>query len=72
MSKPLVPLMRLSERTSTKGRRYLSGWLGKTSVVTFEATEPEKYGNKVGKLFLSAPEPRNRRGDATPPAGTTT
>ena len=31
-----VLLMTLSERTSGKGRRYFSGWLGKASVVAFE------------------------------------
>ena len=30
---PRVLLMQLSERTSGRGNRYLSGWLGKASVV---------------------------------------
>jgi hypothetical protein len=53
-----VLLLTLSERTSAKGRRYMSGWLGKASVVAFEAERPDRYGNKVWELFASTPEPR--------------
>jgi hypothetical protein len=39
---PRVLLMQLSQRTSAKGNAYLSGWLGKASVVAFQAEEPDK------------------------------
>ena len=41
-----VLLLTLSERTSAKGRRYMSGLLGRASVVAFEAEEPKRRGNK--------------------------
>ena len=49
---PRVLLLTLSERTSGKGNRYLSGWLGKASVVAF-AGEPDKHGNPTWDLFVS-------------------
>src|SRR5213592_473797 len=55
---PRVLLMQLSERTSAKGNAYLSGWLGKASVVAFQAEEPNKWGNPVWDVFVSTPEPR--------------
>jgi hypothetical protein len=61
---PRVLLMRLSERTSGKGNRYLSGWLGKASVVAFQAEEPDKWGNPVWDVFVSTPEPRAEAGQA--------
>src|SRR5690242_1259758 len=56
--------MQLSERTSGRGNRYMSGWLGKASVVAF-AGEPDKHGNPTWDLFVSTPEPRpeQARGD---------
>ncbi len=57
MSRPRVLLTRLSVRTSAKGREYLSGWLGKASVVGFKG-EPDKYGNEAWDLYLSEPEPK--------------
>src|SRR4051795_5655449 len=54
---PRVLLLTLSERTSGKGNRYMSGWLGKASVVAF-AGEPDKHGNPTWDLFVSTPEPR--------------
>jgi hypothetical protein len=52
-----VLLTTLSVRTSAKGRAYLSGWLGKASVVAF-AGEPDKHGNPTWDVFLCEPEPR--------------
>jgi hypothetical protein len=49
--------MNLSERTSTKGNAYLSGWLGKAQVVGFRG-QPDKYGNPTWDLYVSEPEPR--------------
>ena len=57
MNRTRVLLTKLSVRTSAKGRQYLSGWLGKASVVAF-AGEPDKFGNDVWDLYLSEPEPR--------------
>ncbi len=52
-----VLLLSLSERTSAKGNRYLSGWLGKASVVAFPG-EPDKFGNETWDVFVSTPEPK--------------
>lgn len=54
-----VHLMDLRERTSAAGNRYLSGWLGKASVVAFldrDAEEP------TWQVFVSTPAPRNGNG----------
>src|SRR4051794_5445449 len=70
-----VLLMQLSQRTSGKGTAYLSGWLGKASVVAFEAEELDKFGNKQWNVYLSTPEPRPasavNNGDSTPAASPT-
>jgi len=50
---PRVLLMELSERVSAKGRKYMSGFLGRASVVAFEAEEPDRFGNKCWRLFVS-------------------
>ena len=54
---PRVLLLQLIQRTSARGTPYLSGWLGKASVVAFEG-EPDKHGNPTWDLFVSTPEPR--------------
>src|SRR4051812_31465081 len=56
-----VLLLTLSERTSGKGNAYLSGWLGKASVVAFRG-EPDKHGNETWDLFVATPEPRPEAG----------
>jgi hypothetical protein len=64
-SEPRVLLMRLSQRTSGKGRPYLSGWLGKARVVAFEGAE-DQYGNATWDLYVAEPreaEDRPRQGD---------
>ncbi len=48
-----VLLLELSERISSKGRKYMSGFLGRASVVAFEAEEPDKFGNKMWRVFVS-------------------
>jgi hypothetical protein len=58
-----VLLLTLSQRTSAKGNAYLSGWLGKASVVGFPG-EPDRFGNETWDLFVSTPEPR--AGEANP------
>ena len=58
MSNPRVHLTTLSVRTSAKGNAYLSGCLGKASVVAF-AGEPDKHGNATWDVFLAQPEPRD-------------
>jgi hypothetical protein len=65
MTNPRVLLTTLSVRTSAKGRSYLSGWLGKASVVAF-AGQPDKHGNPTWDVFLAEPEPRE--GPPRPPA----
>jgi hypothetical protein len=57
MGRPRVLLAKLSVRTSAQGRQYLSGWLGKASVVGFPG-EADKFGNAVWDIFVSEPEPR--------------
>ena len=50
-----VLLLELRERTSAAGNRYLSGWLGKASVVAFldrEAAEP------TWRVYVSTPQQR--------------
>jgi hypothetical protein len=68
MTNPRVLLATLSVRTSAKGRQYLTGWLGKASVVAFEG-EPDKFGNPTWDVFLSEPEPRpvGQKAPARPP-----
>ena len=61
---PRVLLLTLSERTSGRGNRYLSGWLGKASVVAF-AGEPDKHGNPTWDLFVSEPQPKAEAGRPT-------
>lgn len=60
MTGPRVLLAVLSERKSAKGNTYLSGWLGRANVVGFPG-EPDKLGNPTWSLFVSEPEPRDRR-----------
>jgi hypothetical protein len=58
-----VLLLELRERTSAKGTRYLSGWLGKAGVVAFldrEAAEP------TWQVFVSTPAPRSNDGPSRP------
>src|SRR4051794_3347125 len=64
---PRVLLLQLSERTSGKGNRYLSGWLGKASVVAFPG-EPDRHGNPTWDVFVSEPQPRAEAGQERPQA----
>lgn len=57
MSASRVLLTALSVRRSGKGREYLSGWLGKASVVAFGG-EPDKFGNPTWDVFVTSPEQR--------------
>ena len=50
-----VLLMELRERTSAAGNRYMSGWLGKASVVAFLDREAD---GPVWQVFVSTPTPR--------------
>jgi hypothetical protein len=52
-----VLLLTLSERTSARGNRYMSGWLGKACVVGFPG-EPDKFGNPTFDIYVSTSEPR--------------
>ena len=40
----------------------MSGWLGRASVVAFEAEEPDRYGNKCWNVYVSEPQPRAEAG----------
>ncbi len=62
-----VLLLQLSERVSGKGNAYLSGWLGKASVVAFRG-EPDKHGNETWDVFVSTPEPRPEAGQERDPS----
>ena len=62
---PRVLLLTLSERTSGQGNRYLSGWLGKASVVAF-AGEPDKHGNPTWDVFVASRSRGPRRAGARP------
>ena len=59
---PRVLLLQLAERTSGRGTKYMSGWLGRASVVAFEAEEPDRYGNKCWNVYVSEPQPRAEAG----------
>lgn len=56
--RPRVLLATLSQRTSSKGRAYLSGYLGKAKVLGFEG-DADKWGNPTWDLYVSEPEPRD-------------
>jgi hypothetical protein len=58
MSDARVLLLTLSERTSAKGTRYLSGWCGKARLVGFLSDEPDKFGNPQWLVYAAEPEPR--------------
>src|SRR5690349_23017582 len=60
---PRVLLLTLSERTSAKGNAYLSGWLGKASVVAFRG-EDDRHGNPTWDVFVSEPQPRSEEKSA--------
>src|SRR3954453_21833177 len=63
-----VLLLTLSERVSGKGNTYLSGWLGKASVVAFRG-EDDRHGNPTWDVFVSEPQPRAEAGQERPQAG---
>ena len=51
---PRVLMAVLSVRTSAKGARYMTGWLGKGKLVAFPG-KADKYGNETFDLYLSEP-----------------
>src|SRR4051812_13529895 len=60
-----VLLLELSERTSAKGDAYMSGWLGKASVVAFKAEYADKHGNPVWQVFVTEPQQEQQRAQIT-------
>src|SRR4051794_19155503 len=60
-----VLLLELSERTSAKGNPYMSGWLGKASVVAFRAEHADKHGNPVWQVFVTEPQQEQQRAQIT-------
>ena len=63
---PKVLLMQLSERTSARGTRYLSGFLGRAKLVAFLDQEPDRFGNPQWSVYASEPA---SRGDQAAGAG---
>ena len=63
---PKVLLMQLSERTSARGTRYLSGFLDRAKLVAFLDQAPDKFGNPQWSVYASEPAPR---GDQATGAG---
>ena len=55
---PKVLLMQLSERTSAKGTRYFTGYLGRAKLVAFLDQEPDKFGNPQWSVYAAEPVPR--------------
>ena len=60
-----VLLMELRERVSSAGNRYLSGWLGKASVVAFLDRDADET---TWQFFVSAPASRSNGGQAAAPS----
>jgi hypothetical protein len=54
---PKVLLMTLWERTSARGTRYLSGFLGKAKLIGFKG-EPTADGTPTWNLFVQEQEPK--------------
>jgi hypothetical protein len=56
MKNDKILLLELKERTSASGNTYLSGWLGKASVVGFLDRESDE---KVWQVYVSTPKQRD-------------
>ena len=63
MNEARVLLCQLSVRKSARtGKSYLSGWLGRSRLIGFQAAEPDRWGNVCFDVFLQAvPELREER-----------
>lgn len=55
MQNEKVLLLELKERTSAAGNSYMSGWLGKASVVAFSK---EENGGKIWSVYVQTPAPK--------------
>ena len=55
---PRVLLCQLAVRTSKAGRSYMTGWLGKSRLIAFQAAEPDPWGNVCFDVYLQAVEER--------------
>jgi hypothetical protein len=51
-NQPLVILTTMTERVSSRGTRYLSGYLGKAKLVGFLDKDPDERGQPVWKIFV--------------------
>ena len=58
---PKVLLLELRERTSAKGNSYLSGWLGKCSVIAW-SKQDETTGGKVWSVYVQEYTPKKEGG----------
>ena len=56
--RPRVLLLSMTERTSARGRKYMSGWLGKASVAAFPG-KLDANGHPTSEVFVSEPAPRD-------------
>jgi hypothetical protein len=65
----MVRLMELWERTSAKGTRYFSGFLGDAQVLMFSAGEhPDRPGVMLWRLFVQEKDPARRQQARSEPA----
>jgi hypothetical protein len=57
-SQPKILLLRLSERASSRGNIYLTGWCSAARLVDFKAAEPDKFGCPQWEIFAAEPDKR--------------
>jgi hypothetical protein len=60
---PRVLILRLSERTSSRGNVYLSGYFGAARLIGFKAAENDRFGNEQWEIYAVEPAPRATGGD---------
>jgi hypothetical protein len=60
---PRVLLVKLTQKKSTKGTVYLSGWMGAARLVAFLSDEQDRDGNpvQVWSVYAAEPQPRGSR-----------
>lgn len=63
MQNEKVLLLELKERVSAAGNAYMSGWLGKASVVAFAKDE---NGERVWQVYVQTPAPKSSEASSQP------